>query len=44
MKNVILAICIIVFIIAVALEIWAMVSYGGKPASEIPFWVFWVIN
>ena len=38
---VILAIILIAIII---FEIWTAVTYGGKPAGEVPFWAFWIMN
>ena len=37
---VILAVILIAIII---FEIWTAVTYGGKPAGEVPFWAFWVL-
>jgi len=37
---VILAIILIAIII---FEIWTAITYGGKPAGEVPFWAFWVL-
>ena len=34
---------VIVSIGIVALFIWAFVTYGGKPVSEVPSWVHWIM-
>ena len=44
MSKFLIALVVIVFIIGVAFEIWCACTYGGKPAGEVPFWVFWVIR
>lgn len=44
MSKFLIALVVIVFIISVAFEIWCAFTYGGKPASEVPFWVFWVMR
>lgn len=33
-----------IVIAAVIFEIWTAITYGGKPAGEVPFWVFWVMD
>lgn len=42
-KGVFIA-CIVVMIIVIIFNIWLGVTYGGKPASEVPFWVFWIMD
>ena len=35
---------IIILIAVIIFEIWTAITYGGKPASEVPFWAFWVMD
>lgn len=42
-KGVFIA-CIVVMIIVIIFNIWLGVTYGGKPAGEVPFWVFWIMD
>ena len=34
----------IILIAIIIFEIWTAITYGGKPASEVPFWAFWIMN
>ena len=34
----------IILIAIIIFEIWTAITYGGKPASEVPFWAFWVMD
>lgn len=43
MKKGFIAICIIVAIITIVFEFWALATYGNKPTEEIPFWVLWFL-
>lgn len=43
MKKSFIVICIIIAIISIIFEIYLMVTYAGKPTSEIPFWVVWFL-
>lgn len=43
MKKTFIAICAIIAIIVIIFEIWALVTYGNKPAGEMPFWVLWFL-
>lgn len=36
--------CIVIVIIAIIFNIWLGVTYGNKPADEVPFWVFWLMS
>lgn len=42
-KGVFIA-CIVVMIIVIIFNIWLWVTYGNKPAGEVPFWVFWFMK
>lgn len=33
-----------IVIAAVIFEIWVAITYGSKPAGEVPFWAFWVMD
>ena len=44
MKKGIFITCIIIVIIAIIFEVWCAFTYGNKPAGEVPFWVFWLMN
>ena len=39
-----IALVVIILIAIIIFEIWTAVTYGGKPASEVPFWAFWVMS
>ena len=41
MKKTLIAICIIIAILSIIFEFWALSTYGGKPSGEVPFWVLW---
>ena len=35
----------IMFIVSMIIfGIWALVTYGDKPITEVPSWYFWLIN
>lgn len=44
MSKGLIAIIVIILIAAIIFEVWCAFTYGGKPASEVPFWVFWVMS
>jgi hypothetical protein len=39
-----IALIVIIAIASIAFEIWCAFTYAGKPAGEVPFWVFWVMS
>lgn len=45
MKNahIFFVIAAIVIIISVIFEAWLFITYGNKPASEIPVWALWLM-
>lgn len=44
MSKGLIAIIVIILIAAIIFEVWCAFAYGGKPASEVPFWIFWVMR
>lgn len=42
-KFVIVA-AVIIIILFIGFELWTAITYGNKPASEVPFWAFWILN
>ena len=38
-----LIICIFLLAI-IAIMLWALISYGNKPVSEMPIWLYWLMN
>ena len=38
------AIIIAIIIGVIAFVIWTFVTYGGKPITEVPSWVFWFMH
>ena len=44
MSKVFIALMVIIVIVAIIFEIWTAITYGGKPASEVPFWAFWIMS
>ena len=44
MSKIAMVVLAIILIAIIIFEIWTAVTYGGKPASEVPFWVFWAMN
>ena len=43
MSKVFIALMIIIVIVAIIFEIWTVITFGNKPASEVPFWAFWLL-
>ena len=44
MKKVLLVIGVLIALAAIAFDIWAVVTYGNKPASEVPAWALWLLT
>lgn len=43
MNKTFITICVIIAILAIIFEFWALGTYGGKPSGEVPFWVLWFL-
>lgn len=44
MKKMFIVICVIIVIITIFFEFWALITYGNKPLGEIPFWALWFLK
>ena len=44
MSKTAMVVLTIILIAIIVFEIWTAVTYGGKPASEVPFWAFWIMD
>ena len=44
MSKTAMVIWTIILIAIIIFEIWTAITYGGKPASEVPFWAFWIMS
>ena len=42
-SNLLIILALIVIVGSVIFFIWAMATYGGKPVSEVPSWVHWLM-
>ena len=34
----------IIFAVIVGITIWGLIRYGNKPVSEMPIWLYWLLN
>ena len=34
----------IIAVVLVGIWVWAMIRYGNKPVSEMPIWLYWLLN
>ena len=40
----IFAVVMVILLIGwIALHVWAYATYGGKPVTEVPSWVHWIM-
>ena len=44
MSKTAMVVLTIILIAIIIFEIWTAITYGGKPASEVPFWAFLIMN
>lgn len=44
MSNKFVVFMIFLILISFILSIYVAFMYGGKPVSEVPLWVLWIIN
>lgn len=42
--RVVMKLLILLMVGVAALYIWALIKYGGKPISEVPTWVWWLLR
>lgn len=44
MSKFFITLIVIIVIASIVFEFWCAFTYAGMSASEVPFWVFWVMS
>ncbi len=34
----------IILAVIIGITIWGLIRYGNKPVSEMPIWLYWLLN